>query len=119
MNFQVHSFDGTMDEAKEFLRLGLYIGINGCSLKTEANLEVAAKLPNDRIMIETGNYLYVHAKTFLFFSVEILLTNNIFLLLIYCKDCPWCEIKPTHASAKHIKTTFQSRKKEKFENGLH
>ena len=53
------------------------------SLKTEDNLEVAKKLPIDRIMIET--------------------------------DCPWCEIRPTHASHKHIKTSFKSVKKEKWQ----
>lgn len=50
----MHSFDGTYEEAKLFLDLGLYIGLNGCSLKTADNLEVASKLPIDRIMIETG-----------------------------------------------------------------
>jgi len=67
--------------------MGLYIGINGCSLKTERNLEVVAQIPIDKIMIET--------------------------------DSPWCEVKPSHASAKYIKTIFQSKKKEKYENGYH
>ena len=34
-------------------------------------------------------------------------------------DSPWCEIRPTHDSFKHIRTTFPSRKKEKFEDKLH
>jgi len=33
-------------------------------------------------------------------------------------DAPWCEIRPTHDSFKHVQTTFPSRKKEKFEDKL-
>lgn len=50
----VHSFTGTWDEAEHFLSMGLHIGINGCSLKTQENLEVVKKLPLDKIMLETG-----------------------------------------------------------------
>lgn len=49
----VHTFDGTLDQAKKFIAMGFYIGINGCSLKTDANLEVVKALPNDKIMLET------------------------------------------------------------------
>ncbi|CAG9127366.1 unnamed protein product [Plutella xylostella] len=49
----VHSFDGSQDALDKILRLGMYIGINGCSLRTQENLEVAARIPQDRLMIET------------------------------------------------------------------
>ncbi|XP_033332871.1 deoxyribonuclease TATDN1 [Megalopta genalis] len=79
----VHSFDGNPEEANSILQMGLYIGINGCSLKTEENLFAVTTIPSDRLMIET--------------------------------DCPWCEIRPTHASAKDVITNFTSVKKEKWQ----
>lgn len=49
----VHSFDGTLEQAKRFIDFGFYIGINGCSLKTEEQLRCVAQLPAERILIET------------------------------------------------------------------
>jgi len=49
----VHSFDESIDIAKQFMSLGLYIGINGCSLKTEENINVAKQIPLDRLILET------------------------------------------------------------------
>ena len=49
----VHSFTGTATELKELLDLNLYIGINGCSLKTEENVKVVKQIPLERIMLES------------------------------------------------------------------
>ncbi|KAJ5608235.1 hypothetical protein N7537_004854 [Penicillium hordei] len=84
----VHSFTGTMDEMNRMLALGLDVGVNGCSMKTEENLEVVKAIPLDRLQIET--------------------------------DGPWCEIRPSHASAKHLGDAPdlpKAVKKEKWQKG--
>jgi TatD DNase family protein len=67
----VHSFTGTMEEMRRLVEMGFDIGINGCSMKTEENLEVVKEIPLERLQIET--------------------------------DGPWCEMRPSHASAKFLK----------------
>eukprot|EP00730_Choanoeca_flexa_P008085 TRINITY_DN12438_c2_g3_i3.p1 TRINITY_DN12438_c2_g3~~TRINITY_DN12438_c2_g3_i3.p1 ORF type:complete len:305 (+),score=27.80 TRINITY_DN12438_c2_g3_i3:57-971(+) len=82
----VHSYDGPLDAALELIELGFYIGLNGCSLRTDDNLAVVRELPLERLMLET--------------------------------DCPWCDIRPTHAGAGHVKTTFDAVKKpDKYVEG--
>jgi TatD DNase family protein len=83
----VHSFDDQLELALEFIDLGLYIGLNGCSLKTQQNLDTIKQIPLSSILLET--------------------------------DCPYCEIKPTHAGYQYIQTTFVGMKKvdKKFELG--
>lgn len=79
----VHSFTGDADEMKALVGLGYYIGINGCSLKTEENLAVAAQVPLDRLLLET--------------------------------DAPWCEIRPSHASAQYVSTKWPTVRPEKWD----
>lgn len=98
--------------------MNFYIGINGCSLKTESNLDVVSRIPIDRLLIETGKFrcsCFRKDSTYL----EMLSKILHYFYSEYLLDAPWCEIKGTHASGKYVKTAFQSKKKEKFEMGLH
>ncbi len=81
----VHSFDDSLELAQEFMELGLYIGINGCSLKTEENLKVVKELPLDKLLVET--------------------------------DCPWCDIRQTHAGSGFVKTKFDTKTEKKYKQG--
>jgi TatD DNase family protein len=81
----VHSFDGSIELANEFIEMGLYIGLNGCSLKTEENLQVVQQIPLDKILLET--------------------------------DCPYCDVKATHAGFQFVKTKWESKNYKKFEKG--
>lgn len=81
----VHSFTGTLTEAQQILALGFDIGINGCSLKTQENLDVVKELPLEKIQLET--------------------------------DGPWCEMRPSQASAaltRDAPPLPKSVKKEKW-----
>ncbi|KAI9778804.1 MAG: hypothetical protein M1839_007894 [Geoglossum umbratile] len=49
----VHSFTGTIPEMQRLVALGLHIGLNGCSLKTPASVDVVRALPLSHLQIET------------------------------------------------------------------
>ncbi|GAA5824274.1 hypothetical protein JCM11251_001592 [Rhodosporidiobolus azoricus] len=49
----VHSHTGTAEEALELIKMGFFIGINGCSLKTQENLDCVRQLPLSHLMVET------------------------------------------------------------------
>lgn len=49
----VHSFTGTSGEMERLVALGFDIGVNGCSMKTEENVEVVRAIPLEHLQIET------------------------------------------------------------------
>ncbi len=51
----VHCFSGSVEMAAEILKLGMYIGLGGAVTFNNARkpLEVAAMIPDDRLLIET------------------------------------------------------------------
>ncbi|KAJ7099625.1 hypothetical protein C8R43DRAFT_1048592 [Mycena crocata] len=49
----VHSFTGSSEELIQLMDMGFYISVNGCSLKTEENLETMKSIRLDRLLLET------------------------------------------------------------------
>jgi TatD DNase family protein len=106
----VHSFTGSTDEALKLVELGLYIGINGCSLKTAENLETVRAIPTDKLMIETGAWLAILCAI-LGCVAHGAHNNHTFL-----SDAPWCDIRATHAGFQHVQTTWPTKKAEKHDD---
>ena len=79
----VHSFTGTANDVTAIVDSGLYLGVNGCAMKTAEGLEAVARVPLERLMLET--------------------------------DAPWCSIKASSPAAQHLKTTWKTVKKEKWD----
>lgn len=54
-SFVTHSFTGSVSDLERILALSprSYIGINGCSLKSEDNIKCAEAVPIDRLLLET------------------------------------------------------------------
>ncbi|KAM7262751.1 hypothetical protein ACFE04_000434 [Oxalis oulophora] len=79
-----HSFTDSAADCNKLLSFNnMYIGINGCSLKTTENIDVVRSIPVERMMIET--------------------------------DSPYCEIKNSHVGMKFVKSSWPSKKKEKYD----
>ncbi|POS82025.1 hypothetical protein EPUL_006701, partial [Erysiphe pulchra] len=49
----VHSFTGSCAEMEELISKGWHIGVNGCSLKTDANCDVVRAIPLQYLHLET------------------------------------------------------------------
>lgn len=64
----VHSFDGTFEEANLLIQKGFYIGINGCSMRTEENIDVVRKIPIENILLETDSPYCLIKKSYAAFK---------------------------------------------------
>jgi TatD DNase family protein len=80
----VHSFTGGEDELRDLAsRPGVFVGVNGCSLRGEETLAALASgaCSLERLMLET--------------------------------DAPWCGVKASHPGFGAIKTTWPAKDKKK------
>lgn len=85
----VHSYTGDLEELEKLLEMDLYIGVNGCSLKTEENIEVMKHIPLSKLMLESK-------------------------LDFTQADCPYCEVNKSHAGYNLIETQFTAVDKKKW-----
>ena len=52
----IHCFDGTLEQYKEYEKLGYYIGVDGnVTFKNSTTRDVIKEVPMDRILLETDS----------------------------------------------------------------
>eukprot|EP00826_Nyctotherus_ovalis_P063821 TRINITY_DN935_c0_g1_i2.p1 TRINITY_DN935_c0_g1~~TRINITY_DN935_c0_g1_i2.p1 ORF type:complete len:306 (-),score=77.23 TRINITY_DN935_c0_g1_i2:51-968(-) len=51
----VHSFTGPIDKMKEIISMDLYVGVTGCSLRTQQTMDMVKEIPLDRLVLETDS----------------------------------------------------------------
>ncbi|EAN32969.2 putative deoxyribonuclease TATDN1 [Theileria parva strain Muguga] len=51
----VHSFTSDLNSLETVLKEDLFIGINGCSLKTDSNLQTVKHIPLNKLLLETDS----------------------------------------------------------------
>lgn len=53
----IHSFNGTLEDAKDFLNMGLYIGVGGIATyeKNDTLREIISNVPINRLLVETDS----------------------------------------------------------------
>ena len=90
----VHSFTGTVEEMKRMVELGLDVGVNGCSMKTEENIEVVRQIPLESLQIETDGP-WVSFITIFFCHLNFL----IFALVRNAAKPRFCEVSERCATA--------------------
>ena len=116
----VHSFDGEADEAAALVALDLYIGtlalmaFAGESSVTKARLYRLRVFGDERGCFVGAGINGCSLKTAR--NLEVVATIPAERLMLET-DCPWCEIRPSHAGFAAVATRWPSVKKERWEPG--
>ena len=59
----VKSYTDGLRDLFFFLKLNLFIGVNGCSLRTKENCDVVKEIPLDRMILESCSpYCYIQTS---------------------------------------------------------